>query len=87
MTITVAGEVLTIDGIDYDLSAVPEGGEGWPEEDTLIIGPITRIDGVLHVTVVARLGDDAAPDQGGPWIIENANGYVTIPAKRSEGAA
>jgi len=87
MTIHVAGDTLILDGIACDLSAVPEDGEGWPEEETLFIGPITRIDGVLHVTVVARLGDDAAPDQDGPWIIENANGDVTFPAKRNEGVA
>lgn len=82
MTLHIAGDVLTIDGTPYDLSAVPEGGEGeWP--DSPIMGKITRQSGVLHVTVLARLGDDAAPVQGGPWIIEAASGAVEIPYERT----
>lgn len=79
MTIHVAGDTITLDGAAYDLSAVPEGGEGWPEGETPFMGPIRRVGGVLHVTLVARLGDDAAQVQGGPWVLEDAKGSVTIP--------
>ena len=81
-TLHVAGDVLTIDGTAYDLSPVPEGGEGeWP--DSPFIGPIRRIGGVIHATVLARLGDTAANDQpDSPWVIPNASGAVTIPALR-----
>lgn len=82
MTIHVAGDTITIDGTAHDLSAVPEGGEGWPEEETPLIGPIMRKNGVLHVSVIARLGDTAAPDQSGPWVIKDATSNVTIPASR-----
>lgn len=81
MTITVNGDLLIIDGTTYDLSAVPEGGEGWPDEGPFV-GPIKRIGGKLYVTVIARLGDTAADVQGGPWIIENASGAIAIPAER-----
>lgn len=83
MTIHVAGDVITIDGMPYDLSAVPEGGEGWPEDASPFVVPITRQGGVLHVTIAARLGETAAAVQDGPWVIENANGDVTIPAQRN----
>lgn len=83
MTVHVAGDVITIDGTPYDLSAIPEGGEGWPEGDSPFIGPITRSGGVLTVTIIARLGDNAASVQDGPWVIEDALGDVTIPAKRN----
>jgi hypothetical protein len=86
MTIHVAGDVITLDGEAFDLSPVPEGGEGWPDEttssETPFIGPIRRIDGVIHATLIARLGDTAAPDQGGPWVIPDAEGDVIIPAAR-----
>lgn len=82
MTIHVAGDVITIDDMPYDLSAVPEGGEGWPEDASPFIGPITRQGGVLHVTIIARLGKTAAAVQGGAWVIENAQGDVIIPALR-----
>ena len=84
MTIHVAGDTITIDATPHDLSAVPEGGEGWPEGDTPFVGPITRQGGVLRVQIVARLGDDAAPDQAGPWVINDASGDVVIPAARIE---
>ena len=83
MTVHVAGDVITADGTPYDLSEIPEGGEGWPEGDSPFIGPITRSGGVIHCTVLVRLGDTAADDQpSGPWVIEDALGDVSIPAAR-----
>lgn len=84
MTIHVANDVITIDGTAHDLSAVPEDGEGWPEEGSPFLAPITRTGGVVHVMLVARLGDDVAPQQDGPWIIEKASGAIIIPAQRKE---
>jgi len=83
-TLHVAGDVLTVDGTPYDLSPVPEGGEGeW--SDSPITGKITRQDGTLHVTVRVVLGDDAEsnqPTNPAHWVIENASGDVAIPALR-----
>ena len=82
MTLHVAGDVITIDGTAYDLSPVPEGGEGdWP--DSPFIGPIRRIGGVTHATVLVRLGDTAADDQpDSPWVIAEARGDIAMPAAR-----
>ena len=91
-TLHVAGDSITIDGTPYDLSSVPEGGEGeWP--DSPITGKIKRIDGMIHATVSVVLGPDAADEQPADptyWVIPNASGAVTIPALRNtveEGAA
>lgn len=84
ITLHVAGDVITIDGSPYDLGAVPAGGEGWSEGESPFMAPVPRQDGVLHVTIIARLGHDAAPDQDGPWMIEGAAGAVVIPAQRME---
>ena len=81
-TLHVSGDVIMVDGTPYDLSTVPEGGEGWPEGPGPFVGPITRKGGVLHATLIARLDSTAALRQGGPWVIEHASGDVTIPAKR-----
>ena len=81
-TIHVAGETITIDGTPYDLSPVPEGGEA-TADDSPFVGKITRTNGVIHCTITARLGDTAASDQpDSPWVIENAEGDVEIPAAR-----
>ncbi len=82
--IHVAGEVLTVDGKPWNTVDVPEGGEGvFDDPDSPFIGPIRRIGGVIHATVLVRLGDTAADDQpDSPWVIPNASGDVTIPAAR-----
>lgn len=83
-TLHVTGDILTIDGTPFDLSAVPEGGDGeWP--DSPILGTITRQGGTLHVTVRVTLGDTAASDQPtdpAHWAIVAAHGDVSIPALR-----
>ena len=80
--ISVAGDTITIDGTPYDLSPVPEGGEA-TADDSPFIGKITRVDGVVHCTVLTRLDGTAADHQpDSPWVIENASGDVEIPAAR-----
>jgi hypothetical protein len=80
----VAGDVLTIDGTDYDLSPVPEGGEA-TADDSPFLGPITRKNGVLRCTVLVVLGQSAADDQPPhPWVIADALGVVDIPALRKQ---
>jgi hypothetical protein len=82
-TIHIAGDVLTVDGIAYDLSVIPEGGEGIPEGEHPFAGPISREDGVLHASVIVRLDDTAAFDQPGiPWTVIAFDGPVAIPAAR-----
>jgi len=83
-TISVSGDTIAIDGTPYDLSPVPEGGEA-TAKDSPFIGKITRVDGVIHCTVLTVLGDTAEGDQpDSPWIIESASGDVEIPAIRKE---
>jgi hypothetical protein len=78
-TLHVAGDVLTVDGVVYDLSSVPEGGEArvpsahtgpfvplrWTDmpNETLEAVIATRVGGVLRVVVRAGLDDTAADDQ------------------------
>lgn len=82
----VAGDVLTCDGVAYDLSAVPDGGEATAHGDEHpFIGAITRQAGAIHATLRVILGDTAAvhqPDTA--WLVEVTAGAVTIPALRIE---
>lgn len=50
-TASVSGDVITVDGVAYDLSAVPEGGYAEPEGDHPFVGRISRIAGELHLSL------------------------------------
>lgn len=47
--ISVANDTITINGVDHDLSAVPEGGIATAEGDSPFAGPIRRVSGELIV--------------------------------------
>jgi hypothetical protein len=80
---SVAGDVLTIDGIAYDLSAVPEGGEARPEGDHPFLGAIRREAGEIVATILWRYDAAlAAPEQPrnpAHWIISVTDGPVPSP--------
>lgn len=40
--VSVQGLIITVDGVDYDLSVIPEGGQAEPEEDSPFLGIVTR---------------------------------------------
>lgn len=86
-TVHVAGDVLTLDGVSYDLSAVPEGGQAEAEgEGHPFRAPITRTDGVLHAVIGVRYdaatAEDDQPADPAHWIIENAVGEIDLPIIR-----
>jgi len=87
--ITVSGDTITVDGVAYDLSPVPEGGEAVPVagSDHPFVGKITRQGGVIACAVRVMLGDDATPDQPvdpGHWSLIASDGPVALPAERKE---
>jgi hypothetical protein len=82
-TIHVTGDVLTVNGIDYDLSAIPEGGQGVPQGSHPFSGPISRQNGDLYATVIVQLDDTAEFNQpNNLWVVSVESGPVTIPAVR-----
>ena len=84
--ISVAGDVITIDGVAFDLGAIPEGGEGWHEGDSPFVGPIIRTDSIVRCRVIVQLSgtaEDNQPSDPAHWIIDHADGPVTIPSLRN----
>lgn len=51
-TASVSGDTITVDGVAYDLSAVPEGGFAEPEGDHPFAGRIERIGGELQLSLL-----------------------------------
>ncbi|MEX5600755.1 hypothetical protein [Pseudophaeobacter sp. C1-32P7] len=48
---SVSGDTITVDGVAYDLSAMPEGGYAEPEGEHPFVGQIARIGGELHLSL------------------------------------
>ena len=79
--VSVSGLTVTIDGTDYDLSVIPEGGQAEASEDSPFIGTATRD------AVTIRYEYDSAkaePDQSTNWAdytFEITDGEVPCPIK------
>ncbi|UWQ92974.1 hypothetical protein K3727_09415 [Rhodobacteraceae bacterium M382] len=86
--ISVAGDILTIDGVALDLSDLEDGGEVLFEadagEDIPFVGPVTRQGGEIQATL--RFGFDARsadPIQpAGPVVVTATNGPIPDPIRR-----
>ena len=80
-TVSISGLVLTIDGTDYDLSIIPEGGQAEASDGSPFIGTVTRD------SVTIRYEYDSAkaePDQSTNWddyTFEVVDGEVPCPIK------
>lgn len=82
LTVSRAGDVLTINGDPVDLSVIPDGATlpAGAIDNEWIAGPIERIDGVLHVTLLLPHGPNpsqavAFPDP----ITVTSDGPVAVP--------
>jgi hypothetical protein len=82
LTLSKQGDVLTINGIDYDFSVVTEGAT-LPASATscsFLIGSIERIAGLLHLSLILPTGPNATQAANFPApIINPANGNLELP--------
>jgi len=63
-SVSVSGLVLTIDGAEYDLSTIPEGGQAEAAESSPFIGTVTRDSVTIRYEYDSS---KAAPDQSTNW--------------------
>lgn len=86
--VSIAGDVLTIDGEDFDFSPMPEGGEIGSEHvasDWIIGVNVCRIDGEIRISMPLPIGPDAPEASRFPApVIVNSDGPVTLPAYSAE---
>jgi len=61
-TASVAGAVLTHNDIAYDLSTIPDGGEGVPAGVHPFVGKISRSGSTLTYTIVMQFAPETAED-------------------------
>lgn len=90
LTLSISGDVLTLNGEALDLSAIPEGAtlprdavEGCP----WLAGDISRIEGELHLALVLPHGARAPEETRFPAPLHiTEDGPVTLPAYDTEDA-
>jgi hypothetical protein len=79
--VTVAGDTITVNGTPFDLSPIPEGGEGTAHGDHPFAGVIRRTGGVLIVPLALRYDTaTAASDQPidpDHWAVTITSGALT----------
>lgn len=82
LSVARAGDVLTVNGVAFDFSQLPEGAV-LPAEaiaSEWFVGPVERIDGELHVTLRLPHGPIPSPEQAAPQPISViADGPVALP--------
>lgn len=85
-TVEVDGDTITVNGVDYDLSAIPEGGEATAEGEHPFAGPIRREGGELHLGLIYHYSTSTAePDQGDtPPVVEITSDDLPDPIARRE---
>lgn len=82
LTLSKAGDVLTINGDVVDLSAIPDGADLPADaiDNEWIVGTVGRIDGDLHVTLLLPLGADASQSARFPTdLVEPQDGLIALP--------
>ncbi|MCK9550648.1 hypothetical protein [Aquamicrobium sp.] len=82
LTVSRHSDILTINGDTVDLSVIPDGATlpAGAIDNPWIVGPVQRIDGVLHVTLLLPHGD--FPSLAVAWptpITLTGNGPVAVP--------
>jgi len=82
LTVHKAGESLTINNVLLDFSAVPEGATlpSGAIECEFILGPVERIGGQIHLTLLLPHADGASESALFPDpIIDPADGPLELP--------
>lgn len=83
LSVSKAGDCLTLNSETHDFSTLPEGGAVVVSSDW-IVGPVRRLEGQLHLTLVLPHGEDAPTETLFPAPIHLAtDGPVILPPPRS----
>ena len=82
LEVSKTGDVLTINGETLDLSALPDGATLPADAVSCewITGPIERIDGEIHLTLILPHGPNPSPEVAFPEpITVTVDGPITLP--------
>jgi hypothetical protein len=78
---SVNGEIVTVDGVEFDLSVIPNGGQ--VEGELPALGLIKRVAGVIELTVLYHYDSELAElnqsTNEADYIVEVISGEVPSP--------
>jgi hypothetical protein len=81
--VSVNGEIVTVDGVNFDLSVIPDGGQ--VEGESPALGLIKRVGGVIELAVLYHYDNELAePIQSiveADYIVDILSGEVPSPIK------
>lgn len=63
-SVSINGLIVTVDGTEYDLSVIPEGGQAEADENGPFIGTVTREQVTIRYEYDSQL---AEPNQSTDW--------------------
>lgn len=84
MQISIKGLVVTINDQEYDLSAIPEGGQAEASEDSPFLGIITREQVTIRYIYDMELAEDHQSHDWADYTFEVEEGDVPCPIKWKE---
>ena len=82
LTVSKQGDTLTVNGIAYDFSVIPDGATlpASAVDCEYITGNVERINGVLHISLILSHGPDPSQEVAFPApMINPADGVLELP--------
>ena len=83
-TVSISGLTITIDGTDYDLSAIPEGGQAESDENSPFIGTVTREQVTVRYEYDSQLAETNQSTDWADYTFDMVSGDVPCPIKWKE---
>ncbi|MDX0256570.1 hypothetical protein GOC32_16560 [Sinorhizobium meliloti] len=83
LTVTKAGDVFTVNGVAFDFSTLPDGATVPAGEVPCewLVGPVERIAGELHLTLILPHGPNPSQAVAFPApIVDPSDGIIPLPA-------
>ena len=80
------GDILAINGTAYDFTDLPEGGvlPATAVDCEFVIGDVTRVAGLIHITILLPIPADAPTEACFPQpIINPPDGRIQLPGERN----
>lgn len=79
--VSVNGLTVTVDGTDYDLSVIPEGGQAEADENSPFIGTVTSEAVTIRYEYDSQLAEQNQSTDWADYIFDVTAGEVPCPIK------